>query len=106
MVSTTLTLAVVFLPLLFMGGMSGRLFREFGVTIAGAVLISAAGGADAHADAELAAAASASHGRGMVVREDRAVLQARWSAVTSRALERFLRKPALALLVLRHRGRA
>ncbi len=40
-ISTTLTLAVVFLPLLFMGGMSGRLFREFGVTIAGAVLISA-----------------------------------------------------------------
>jgi hydrophobe/amphiphile efflux-1 (HAE1) family protein len=40
-VSTTITLAVVFLPLLFMGGMSGRLFREFGVTIAGAVIISA-----------------------------------------------------------------
>jgi len=40
-VSTTITLAVVFLPLLFMGGLSGRLFREFGVTIAGAVLISA-----------------------------------------------------------------
>ena len=39
--STTMTLAVVFLPLLFMGGLSGRLFREFGVTIAGAVLISA-----------------------------------------------------------------
>ena len=31
----------MFLPLLFMGGLSGRLFREFGVTIAGAVLISA-----------------------------------------------------------------
>jgi hydrophobe/amphiphile efflux-1 (HAE1) family protein len=40
-ISTTLTLVVVFLPLLFMGGLSGRLFREFGVTIAGAVLISA-----------------------------------------------------------------
>jgi multidrug efflux pump len=40
-ISTTITLAVVFLPLLFMGGISGRLFREFGVTIAGAVLISA-----------------------------------------------------------------
>ncbi|WP_051361871.1 efflux RND transporter permease subunit [Solimonas soli] len=40
-VSTTITLVVVFLPLLFMGGLSGRLFREFGVTIAGAVLISA-----------------------------------------------------------------
>jgi hydrophobe/amphiphile efflux-1 (HAE1) family protein len=40
-ISTTITLAVVFLPLLFMGGLSGRLFREFGVTISGAVLISA-----------------------------------------------------------------
>jgi multidrug efflux pump len=40
-ISTTVTLAVVFMPLLLMGGMSGRLFREFGVTIAGAVLISA-----------------------------------------------------------------
>src|SRR6185369_16750917 len=40
-ISTTITLAIVFLPLLFMGGLPGRLFREFGVTIAGAVLISA-----------------------------------------------------------------
>jgi multidrug efflux pump len=31
----------VFLPLLFMGGLSGQLFREFGVTIAGAVILSA-----------------------------------------------------------------
>ena len=31
----------MFLPLLFMAGMSGRLFREFGMTISGAVLISA-----------------------------------------------------------------
>jgi len=40
-IATTITLAVVFLPLLFMGGLSGRLFREFGVTVAGAVMISA-----------------------------------------------------------------
>jgi hydrophobe/amphiphile efflux-1 (HAE1) family protein len=40
-VSTTITLVVVFLPLLFVGGLSGRLFREFGLTIAGAVIISA-----------------------------------------------------------------
>jgi multidrug efflux pump len=40
-VATTLTLVVVFLPLLFMGGISGRLFREFGLTISGAVLLSA-----------------------------------------------------------------
>lgn len=40
-IATTVTLGVVFLPLLFMGGLSGRLFREFGMTIGGAVLISA-----------------------------------------------------------------
>src|SRR6185295_16817520 len=41
-VATTIALVVVFLPLLFMAGMSGRLFREFGMTISGAVLILAA----------------------------------------------------------------
>ncbi|HBX51429.1 MAG: acriflavin resistance protein [Bacteroidetes bacterium RIFOXYA12_FULL_35_11] len=40
-VSTSLTLAVVFLPIIFLQGFTGRLFREFAVTIAGAVLISA-----------------------------------------------------------------
>jgi multidrug efflux pump len=40
-ISTTVPLALVFLPLLFMAALSGRLFREFGITIAGAVLISA-----------------------------------------------------------------
>jgi hydrophobe/amphiphile efflux-1 (HAE1) family protein len=40
-VATTIALVVVFLPLLFMAGISGRLFREFGMTISGAVLISA-----------------------------------------------------------------
>jgi len=40
-VSTTLTLAAVFLPIIFLEGMTGRLFREFGVVVAGSVLISA-----------------------------------------------------------------
>ncbi len=40
-IATTLTLVVVFLPLLFLGGLSGSLFREFGFTIAGAVVVSA-----------------------------------------------------------------
>jgi len=39
-VSMTLSLAAVFIPLLFMGGIMGRLFREFGVTIMVAILIS------------------------------------------------------------------
>ncbi|MEO7427460.1 MAG: efflux RND transporter permease subunit, partial [Fibrobacteria bacterium] len=40
-VSTTLTLAAVFLPIIFLKGTTGRLFREFGVVVAGAVLVSA-----------------------------------------------------------------
>src|SRR6185436_4774433 len=39
-ISTSITLAVVFLPVVFLQGFTGRLFREFGVTLAGAVLIS------------------------------------------------------------------
>ncbi len=39
-ISTSITLAVVFLPILFMEGFVGRLFTEFGVVVAGAVLIS------------------------------------------------------------------
>jgi HAE1 family hydrophobic/amphiphilic exporter-1 len=39
-ISMTLSLAAVFLPVLFMGGLLGRLFHEFAVTIGMAVLIS------------------------------------------------------------------
>ena len=39
-VSMTLSLAAVFIPVLFMGGILGRLFREFAVTIGTAVLVS------------------------------------------------------------------
>ncbi|WP_243544205.1 efflux RND transporter permease subunit [Pseudodesulfovibrio tunisiensis] len=39
-VSMTLSLAAVFLPVLFMGGIVGRLFHEFAVTICAAILIS------------------------------------------------------------------
>ncbi len=41
-VSMTLSLAAVFIPVLFMGGLLGRLFREFAVTICAAILISGA----------------------------------------------------------------
>lgn len=40
-VSTSLTLAAVFIPVIFLQGFTGRLFREFGIVVAGAVLISA-----------------------------------------------------------------
>jgi multidrug efflux pump len=39
-ISTSITLAVVFLPIVFLQGFVGRLFREFGIVVAGAVLVS------------------------------------------------------------------
>lgn len=40
-IATTLTLAAVFLPVAFQSGQTGRLFFEFGITLAVAVLVSA-----------------------------------------------------------------
>ena len=39
-VSTTTALVAVFLPVIFLEGLTGRLFREFGLVLAGAVIIS------------------------------------------------------------------
>ena len=39
-ISTSVTLAVVFLPVIFMEGFVGKLFQEFGIVLASAVLIS------------------------------------------------------------------
>lgn len=40
-VSTSITLAIVFLPIIFLEGFTGKLFREFALVVSGAVLISA-----------------------------------------------------------------
>lgn len=40
-ISTTITLAAVFIPIVFMEGTSGRLFREFSFVVAGSIIISA-----------------------------------------------------------------
>jgi multidrug efflux pump len=40
-ISTTVSLAAVFLPIIFLSGLTGQLFREFGITLAGCVLVSA-----------------------------------------------------------------
>ncbi|MBS1518821.1 MAG: efflux RND transporter permease subunit [Bacteroidetes bacterium] len=40
-ISTTITLAAVFLPILFLEGLVGKLFREFGVVVASTVIVSA-----------------------------------------------------------------
>ena len=39
-ISMTLSLAAVFIPLVFMGGLVGRLFNEFAITIGAAILVS------------------------------------------------------------------
>ncbi|MDR4508783.1 MAG: efflux RND transporter permease subunit [Candidatus Brocadiaceae bacterium] len=39
-IATTIALAAVFLPVIFLQGITGRLFREFGIVITGAVIIS------------------------------------------------------------------
>lgn len=38
--STTIALSAVFFPIIFLQGMTGRLFREFGLVVAGSVIIS------------------------------------------------------------------
>lgn len=39
-IATTVTLVAVFLPIIFLQGLTGRLFQEFGIVMAGAVVIS------------------------------------------------------------------
>ena len=39
-ISTTVTLVAVFFPIVFLEGMTGRLFREFSIVVSGAVIIS------------------------------------------------------------------
>ncbi len=58
-VSITFSLIAVFIPVLLMGGMVGRVFREFAVTIAVAIMLVRLRLADADADAVRARAASA-----------------------------------------------
>lgn len=40
-IATSITLAIVFIPIVFLEGFTGKLFQEFGIVVAGAVLISA-----------------------------------------------------------------
>jgi multidrug efflux pump len=39
-IATTVALVAVFMPVIFLQGLTGRLFREFGIVVAGAVVIS------------------------------------------------------------------
>ena len=58
--SMSLSLIAVFIPILLMGGIVGRLFREFAVTLSVAILISLVDLADHDAD-DVRAAAQAAH---------------------------------------------
>ena len=58
--SMSLSLIAVFIPILLMGGIVGRLFREFAVTLSVAILISPARVAHHHADDVRPAAAAGS----------------------------------------------
>ena len=50
-VSISVSLVAVFIPLLLMGGIVGRLFREFSITVTAAIAVSALGVVDSGADA-------------------------------------------------------
>lgn len=39
-IATSITLVAVFLPIIFLQGLTGRLFREFGIVVSGAIVIS------------------------------------------------------------------
>ena len=84
-VATTLTLIAVFVPLSFLPGQSGGLFREFGFTLAIAVTLSARGGADALPGARGAAAAP---GRRRAARRGRRALGGRLARAYERTLAR------------------
>ena len=56
LVAIVLVLCAVFVPVAFLGGVTGEMFKQFAVTIVIAVVLSGHGGADAHACALRAAA--------------------------------------------------
>ena len=84
-VSITFSLIAVFIPVLLMGGMVGRVFREFAVTIAVAIVLSGLRLADADADAVRARAARPSRGRREEAASDPAHLRARASSAWLKA---------------------
>ena len=71
--SISISLVAVFIPLLLMGGMVGRMFQEFAVTVTVAIVRLGAGVADAHADDGCPTAAP------RTARRAGACCRARWS---------------------------
>ena len=92
----TISLAAVFIPVLFMGGIVGRLFHEFAITIIAAILISGVHVADVDAGAVQQAAAAVVAG---ATDEDRRVRCA-VKAAYAHSLDWVLAHRAAALLAL------
>ena len=105
--SLTVSLIAVLIPLLFMGDVVGRLFREFAVTLAVTIVISARRLADAHADDVRAhpAAAAAASSRGASTGPRSAVFE-RMIAFYGRTLKVVLRHQTATLLVAAGDARA
>ena len=84
--SISVSLVAVFIPILLMGGIVGRLFREFAVTLSVAIAGLAGGLADDHADDVRAAAARTHDGtpHGRLYRAERAGLRLDHCAATRR----------------------
>jgi hydrophobe/amphiphile efflux-1 (HAE1) family protein len=92
-VSISISLIAVFIPLLFMSGIVGRLFREFGVTVAVAIVLSA-----------IIALTLSPTMAALVLRDPRSVRHGRLYEWSERAFERTIRGYERALrLVLRFR---
>jgi multidrug efflux pump len=97
-VSTTLVLAAVFTPMLFLEGFTGRLFREFGVVIGGSVLIS--GFVALTLSGMLSSRLLRPHGQGNRLHELTEPFFVALGEGYRRQLETLLKRRRLALLVL------
>ncbi len=102
-VSISLSLVAVFLPILLMGGVVGRLFREFAVVLSASILVSMVVSLTTTpmmASRVLRARARASESPAAQVRSSRPSRLARWSGGFSRALSRGYRRSLM--WTLRH----
>jgi multidrug efflux pump len=96
--ATTVSLSVVFLPILFVGGTTGRLFLEFGSTVAVSVLLS---GLVALTLTPMLCSRllTSNHARGRAYQVTERFFEG-MNSLFGRSLDRFARRPALAYGVL------
>ena len=98
MVSISVSLVAVFIPLLLMGGIVGRLFREFALTVTAAIAVSVLVSLTLDADARLALprARRASITAGSIARSS--ACSTRWSHAYARGLDVVLRHRFVTLM--------